>query len=174
VRIVHTLRAVSIALLVLAEVGLWQWRMVIAARGLRGRAMTLGAVGAVLQVTALSQVVTDVHDALSIGAYAVGVGLGVLVGLVVGDRLTPGRLGVTVITTTPGVATGLWARGWPVTVQDGRGEDGPVTVLYVAIERRDESRLHADVATLAPRALWGVEELRRRPELRAAAELAAA
>ena len=102
---VHTVRAVSIALLVLAEVGLWQWRMVIAARGLRGRAMTLGALGAVLQVTALSQVVTDVHDPLSIGAYAVGVGLGVLLGLVVGDRLTPGMLGVTVITTTPGVAT---------------------------------------------------------------------
>jgi hypothetical protein len=36
-------------------------------------------------------------------------------------------------------------------------------VLFVAISRRHEARLHADVATLAPEAFWSVEELRARP-----------
>lgn len=161
----HTLRPALIALLVVAEVGMWQWRMVIATRGHRGTAMLLGALGALLQITAITQVVSNVRDPLSVGAYAIGVGLGVLLGLVVGDRLTPGNLGVTVISTSPGLAAQLWSRGWPVTVQSGRDEDGPVSVLYLAIERKDESRLHGDVTRLAPRALWSVEELRRRPDL---------
>jgi hypothetical protein len=36
----------------------------------------------------------------------------------------------------------LWDRGWPVTAQSGRGESGPVTVLSVPVDRRDETRLH--------------------------------
>jgi uncharacterized protein YebE (UPF0316 family) len=156
-------RPLVIAGLVVTEVGLWQWRMVIAHRGKRASAMALGTLGAILQITAISQVVTNLQDPLSVGAYALGVGVGVLLGLVAGDRLTPGMIGVTIITTMEGVARGLWTRGWPATVQTGHGEEGPVTVLFVAISRRHEARLHADVATLAPEAFWSVEELRARP-----------
>jgi uncharacterized protein YebE (UPF0316 family) len=156
-------RPLVIAGLVVTEVGLWQWRMVIAHRGNRASAMALGTLGAVLQITAISQVVTNLQDPLSIGAYALGVGIGVLLGLIAGDRLTPGMIGVTIITPMEGVARGLWTLGWPATVQTGHGEEGPVTVLFVAINRRHEARLHADVATLAPEAFWSVEELRARP-----------
>jgi hypothetical protein len=41
-------------------------------------ALLLGTLGALLQITAISQVVTNVDDPLSVGAYAVGVGGGVL------------------------------------------------------------------------------------------------
>lgn len=161
----HVVRAAVIAVLVVTEVGLWQWRMVVAARGRRAVAMLLGTAGAVLQITAIGQVVTHVQDPLSVSAYAGGVGLGVLLGLVVGDRLTPGHVGVTVITTVSGVAQELWSRGWPVTVSPGHGEIGPVTVLFVAVSRRDEARLHRDVADLDPTAFWSVEEVRSRPVL---------
>ena len=86
-------RPLLIAGLVLTEVGLWQWRMVLAARGSRANAVLLGALGAVLQITAITQVVTNVNDPLSVAAYAAGVGLGVLLGLVAGDRLTPAASG---------------------------------------------------------------------------------
>jgi uncharacterized protein YebE (UPF0316 family) len=157
------LRPLLIAGLVIAEVGLWQWRMIITTRGKRASAVLLGALGAVLQITAISQVVTNLQDPLSVGAYAAGVGIGVLLGLVAGDRLTPGTIGVRIITTIPEVAGGLWARGWPATVQSGHGENGPVHVLFVAINRRHEARLHRDVAHLAPQAFWSIEDLRARP-----------
>jgi uncharacterized protein YebE (UPF0316 family) len=124
--------------------------------------MFVGAFGAVLQITAISQVVANLHDPFSVGAYAIGVGIGVLLGLVVGDLVTPGEIGVRIITTVPDVAAGLWDRGWPVTVQVGYGEDGPVTVLFVAISRRHESRLQRDVAGLAPQAFCSIEDLRAR------------
>jgi len=48
--------------------------MVIAARGSRSSAMLLGMLGALLQITAISQVVTNIDNPLSIGAYALGGG----------------------------------------------------------------------------------------------------
>jgi uncharacterized protein YebE (UPF0316 family) len=156
----HAFRPLLIAGLVLTEVGIWQWRMVIAHRGSRATAMVLGIVGAVLQITAITQVVAGVHDPYSIAGYAGGVGLGVLLGLVAGDRLTPGTIGVTVITTTSHLAHELWRLGWPATVQPGYGEDGPVDVVFVAISRRDESRLRGDVGRIAPDGFWSAEDLR--------------
>lgn len=152
------IRPLMIAGLVLAEVGLWQWRMVIAYRGKRAIAVGLGAVGAILQITAISQVVAYVNDPLSVGAYAVGVGLGILVGLVVGDRFSPGAVDVTIVTTAPAVARRLWELGWPATVQAGEGQHGPVTVLNVAIDRRHEARLQRDIARVAPDASWSSAE----------------
>ena len=157
---IELIRPLTIAVLVVAEVGLWQWRMVIASRGSRASAMALGTFGAVLQITAISQVVTNLQDPLSISAYAGGVGLGVLLGLIAGERFTPGMIGVRIITVTPGAARELWARGWPATVLSGHGEEGPVTVLFVAINRRREAALHRDVAEVAPEAFWSIEELR--------------
>jgi len=150
-------RPLLIATLVLTEVGLWQWRMVIAARGSRSSAMMLGTLGALLQITAISQVVTNVDDPLSIGAYALGVGIGVLLGLIAGDRLTPGTIGVTIVTPDADVAHGLWERGWPVTAHDAIGANGPVRVLFVRINRRHEARLHRDVAHLTPEAVWSTD-----------------
>lgn len=160
---IDILRPLLIAVLVLAEVGLWQWRVLIANRGSRGGAVALGATGAVLQITAISQVVMNVDDPLSVAAYAVGVGAGVLAGLVAGDRLTPGRLKVSVVTDDPSLAEQLWTFGWAVTAQTALGETGPVAVLTVTIGHRDEARLHRDVARLAPDAAWSAEEVRRAP-----------
>jgi uncharacterized protein YebE (UPF0316 family) len=160
---IDILRPLLIAGLVLTEVGLWQWRVLIASRGNRGGAVALGAVGAVLQITAISQVVMNVTDPVSVGAYAVGVAAGVLLGLVAGERLTPGLIGVTVVTDARTLADALWARGWPATVQTAHGVRGPVAVLSFTIDRRHEARLHRDVAQLDPRAVWRAEDLRRRP-----------
>jgi uncharacterized protein YebE (UPF0316 family) len=153
-------RPLLIAGLVVTEVAIWQWRMVIAHRGSRVSAMLLGIIGAVLQITAITQVVADVSDPAGVIAYAVGVGFGVLLGLVAGEKFTPGMIGVTIVTTDPHLAPSLWDRGWPVTAQSGRGEGGPVTVLSVPVDRRDETRLHGDVQSIAPDAVCTTRDLR--------------
>ena len=82
--------------------------------------MLCGIIGAVLQITAITQVAAHVKDPVGNVAYAVGVGFGVLLGLVPGDRLTPRMIGVTIITQAPHLARNRWDRGWPVTAQPGR------------------------------------------------------
>jgi uncharacterized protein YebE (UPF0316 family) len=153
-------RPLLIAGLVVTEVAIWQWRMVIAHRGSRVSAMLLGIIGAVLQITAITHVVADVSDPAGVIAYAFGVGFGVLLGLVAGEKFTPGMIGVTIVTKDPLLARSLWDRGWPVTAQSGRGESGPVTVLSVPVNRRDETRLHGDVQRIAPDAVCTTRDLR--------------
>jgi uncharacterized protein YebE (UPF0316 family) len=153
-------RPLLIAGLVVTEVAIWQWRMVIAHRGRRVSAMLLGVVGAVLQITAITQVVADVSDPAGIIAYAAGVGFGVLLGLIAGERLTPGMISVTIITKAPHLAQSLWDRGWPVTVQSGHTENGPVTILSVPVSRRDEARLQHDVQSITSDVAWTTKDLR--------------
>jgi hypothetical protein len=50
--VAHLARPLLIAVLVLTEVGSWQWRMVLTARNQRLGAVLLDGVGAVLQITA--------------------------------------------------------------------------------------------------------------------------
>jgi uncharacterized protein YebE (UPF0316 family) len=134
--------------------------MVIAHRGSRVSAMLLGIIGAVLQITAITQVVADVSDPAGVIAYAIGVGFGVLLGLVAGEKFTPGTIGVTIVTKNPHLARSLWDRGWPVTAQSGRAENGPVTILSVPVNRRDEAGLHRDVQSIAPDAICTTRDLR--------------
>jgi hypothetical protein len=79
---------------------------------------------------------------------------------VAGEKFTPGMIGVTIVTKDPHLARSLWDRGWPVTAQSGRGESGPVTVLSVPVNRRDETRLHGDVQRIAPDAVCTTRDLR--------------
>ena len=156
----HLFRALLIGGLVVTEVAIWQWRMVIAHRGRRAGAMLLGFLGAVLQITAITQVVADVHDVLSIAAYAGGVGCGVLFGIVAGERLTPGHLELTIFSIDPDLCEGLWLRGWVATAHEGQTPHGTITTVQVVIDRRDEAQLRQDVAQLDPRAGCVAKELR--------------
>lgn len=148
------LRPLLIASLVVTEVAIWQWRMIIAHRGRRLNAMLLGSIGAILQITAITQVVADVSDPTGVIAYAIGVGLGVLLGLIAGEKLTPGLTGVTITTGDPGLASRLWDQGWPVTAQPGRTQDGPVTILTIPVSRRDQARLRLDAQNITTDVLW--------------------
>jgi hypothetical protein len=79
---------------------------------------------------------------------------------VAGEKFTPGMIGVTIVTKDQHLARSLWDRGWPVTAQSGHGESGPVTVLSVPVDRRDETRLHGDVQRIAPDAVCTTRDLR--------------
>ena len=67
---------------------------------------------------------------------------------------------LTIITKAPNLAQNLWDRGWPVTVQSGHTENGPVTILSVPVSRRDEARLQHDVQSITSDVAWTTKDLR--------------
>ena len=77
---------VLIAVLVVLEVAVWQVRVALATRGRKQTAAVLGAVNAVLSVVALGQVVTNLDRPANIAGYALGVAVGVYVGVVADGR----------------------------------------------------------------------------------------
>ena len=79
----------ALALLATANVGLWTLRVALATRGRRSLAAMVSSLEAVLYVLAFSRVVDALDDPVRVGAYAVGVGAGTLLGLVTEERLRP-------------------------------------------------------------------------------------
>ncbi|OHV33571.1 MULTISPECIES: DUF5698 domain-containing protein [Pseudofrankia] len=160
-----SLRPLVIMVLVITEVGLWQWRVILTGRGAKGLPTVLGIIGAILQITAIAQVVAYVQDPLTVAAYALGVGGGVLIGVTVGNRFTAEAVGVNVLTRQPELDSQLRARGWPVTSYEGRSENGVVHLLQIVVDPRARVALLADVTELAPQAFWTTENVQPGPGL---------
>ena len=78
---------VLIAVLVVLEVAVWQVRVALATRGRKRIAALLGAINAVISVVALGQVVTNLDRPENVAGYALGVAVGVYVGVVADGRL---------------------------------------------------------------------------------------
>jgi uncharacterized protein YebE (UPF0316 family) len=118
----------------------------------------LGLIGAVVQVTAISRVVADMGDVAKVAGYAVGVGIGVLVGCLIDRRLSTWNASVRVFAPAGTTLDGaLRDRGWPAT--SARGHRGPVDVLYIAIDQRRTAELERVLRSLAPNASWTIERI---------------
>jgi uncharacterized protein YebE (UPF0316 family) len=152
--------ALLIMALVLFEVALWQWRVAITVRGNSFGGALLGFVGALVQVTVIAQVVQDVGDVKNVVAYASGVAIGVFVGCVLDVRLSTREVIVRVFAPAdPELVPTLRSRGWPVTATSGDGHQGPVDVLYLAIDQRTTAKLEDELGVLAPGACWTIEKV---------------
>ncbi len=141
-----------IAALVITEVAVWQLRVALATRGRKNVAATLGAVNAILSVVALAQVVTHLERPANVAGYAIGVAVGVYLGVVADERLTREPLQYRVLVDGDGelLADQLQRCGWPVTWQDAIGPDGPAAVLLVVVSGDRASHLDRDLDRLAP------------------------
>jgi len=146
------LQPVAIAALVVLEVGVWQVRVAVAHRGRRRTAATLGALGAVIQVVALAQVVTDLDNPANVAGYAVGVAAGVYLGVGIGGRLAADPVEHRVVVAGDGadIAAQLRARGRPVTTQPAVGIDGPATILFVVACAGADAEVARELRRLAP------------------------
>ena len=154
------MEALVIMALVLFEVALWQWRVAITVRGNSVGGAALGFVGALVQVTAIARVVQDVGNVADVAAYACGVAIGVFAGCVIDRRLSAREVTVRVFAPhDPALVPGLRSRGWPVTATCGDGHEGPVEVLYLAIDERSAGRLEDELRLLAPRACWTISRV---------------
>jgi uncharacterized protein YebE (UPF0316 family) len=143
---------VLIAVLVVLEVAVWQVRVALATRGRKRSAAVLGAVNAVMSVVALGQVVTHLDRPANIAGYAVGVAVGVYLGVVADGRFAGDPVEYRVVLPGDGVgpAAELRARGWPVTTQPAVGLGGPATVLFVVVDAGRTAEVERDLEQLAP------------------------
>jgi uncharacterized protein YebE (UPF0316 family) len=160
IRIFDCMEPLVIMALVLFEVALWQWRVAITIRGNLAGGVLLGLVGAVVQVTAISQVVQDMGNVAKVAGYACGVGIGVLVGCLIDRRLSKWHVSVRVFAPADAdLVPTLRGQGWPVTATDGIGHQGPVEVLFIAIDQRRTAELERALHELAPKASWTIERI---------------
>lgn len=151
----HTpFQPVIIAVLVVLEVAVWQVRVALATRGRKQSAAVLGAINAVLSVAAIGQVVTNLDRLENIAGYALGVAVGVYVGVIADTRFAGDPVEYRVVLTgiDNGPADELLACGWSVTSQPAQGLR-PATVLTVVVDSKWTRQFEHDLDRLAPEGL---------------------
>jgi uncharacterized protein YebE (UPF0316 family) len=132
---------------------------------MRGRKLTAGVIGfaqAAIFVIAISRVISQLGNPLNIVGYAGGFAAGVMLGMVLEERMALGFGQMRIISSTKGqaIANALRAGGYAVTEMSGRGKDGAVNVLLITVRRKEVDHAQELVRGVDESAFITIEEVR--------------
>ncbi|MFH0983030.1 MAG: DUF2179 domain-containing protein [Planctomycetota bacterium] len=127
----------------IVDVSLGTIRTIFVIRGARVVAPLLGFVEVTVWIVAVSSVVKRLDHPLNILAYAGGFATGNWVGMWLESKLAIGQQIVRLISRERGhsIAHALRMNGMGVTEVHGRGRDGPVTICFAAVPRRETRKV---------------------------------
>jgi uncharacterized protein YebE (UPF0316 family) len=117
---------------------------------------------ALIFVVAISSVLANLDNPLNVVGYAAGFATGVVIGMIIEDRLAIGHMHFTIISSDRGasIATMLRESGFAVTEIPGRGKNGTVSVLHCDVTRRNMDNVETVVLETDPEAFITVEDVR--------------
>lgn len=146
----------------LADVSLGTLRIVMLVRGKRRWAGVLGFFESLIWVLAARQVLGDLDEVIKIAAYAGGYAAGTMLGSTIERWLAMGSVLVRIVAPvdSPHAYEVLRDAGYPTTVLNGEGRDGPVRVAFSVLPRRASRSALDLVAETNPEAFVTVEEAR--------------
>jgi uncharacterized protein YebE (UPF0316 family) len=136
-------------------------RLRMMARGQKMPTFVLGVIGTLIYLYALTSVIQNLDDWISIAAYALGYAFGSVVGMMIDERMAVGYSHLRVISPGRGalLAETLREQGFAVTEFSGRGRDGTVTMLSVSVKRKNNKKVRALVEELDDKAFITAEDL---------------
>lgn len=155
------LLALVIFLARVADVSLGTFRHVMIIRGKKLPAFFISFTEALIWVSAVSQVLAEVNEPLTVFAFALGFATGTFVGITVENFFKIGEQVIRVFSKNgTAISESLREKGYRVTVFEGTGRDGTVQLLFVQARRRDVSKISAFVRDLDPQSFLIVDDIR--------------
>lgn len=153
---------IIIFLLRVADMSLDTIRVLFVFRGRKGLAWILGFFQLLLFVIAITSVLSNLDNPLNIVAYAAGFATGNVVGMNIENRLAIGHIHMTVFSpfAGPRIADALRNAGFAVTEVAGRGRSGMVSILYVAVLRKNVMNVEKIVLEMDKDAFVTAEDIR--------------
>lgn len=141
-----TISAMLTALIIftarVCDVSLGTFRQAMIVRGKRGYAFVLAFFEALIWVYAVSRVLSDISGPLTSLAFALGFASGTFAGITIEGIIKIGDQVVRVFTKEGTMlANVLREHGFRVTKMEGEGRDGPVSILFIQIKRRDANKV---------------------------------
>jgi uncharacterized protein YebE (UPF0316 family) len=114
-------------------------RMLFVVRGRKGIAWTLGFFESAVYIVAISRVLSNLNNPLTILGYAAGFATGNVVGMLIEERLAIGHIHLSIVSSARGaaLAQALREAGFAVTEIPARGKDGMVHLLSLSVLRKD-------------------------------------
>lgn len=129
-------------------------RMILTLKGRRYLAAFVSMFEIVMYVLGLWLVLDNLNQIQNVIAYAVGFGLGVIVGTKIEEKLALGYITVNVISSNPDYAftRKLRDKGYGVTSWYAYGMDGDRLTMQILTPRKYELKLYETVKTIDPKA----------------------
>lgn len=114
-------------------------RVLFVVRGRKAIAWVLGFCQSAVFVVAITRVLANLNNPLTVLGYAAGFATGNVLGMLVEERLAIGHLQLQIVSQHHGaaLAKALRGRGYGVTEISARGKDGSVRLLTASILRKD-------------------------------------
>ncbi|MGJ9381935.1 MULTISPECIES: DUF2179 domain-containing protein [Salipaludibacillus] len=135
-------------------VTLFTIRMILTLKGWRYLAAGLSIVEILVYIIGLGIVLDNLDRTENLIAYAIGYGIGVIVGMKIEEKLALGYIKVTVITKEyePDIPNSLRDKGYGVTNWVAYGREGERLMMDILTSRKSERNLYLTVKALDPHA----------------------
>lgn len=145
----------------IADVSLGTMRTVAVINGRRGVALVIGFFEVLIWVTVVRAVIHNLDNPVYAVSYAGGFALGTFVGVTIEDRFGTGKQVVRVFTRRgTELAVRLREQGFVVTVFEGSGREGPISMLFVEAGRRSMRRILDEVRHIDPDCFYILDDVR--------------
>ena len=151
-----------IFLLRIADMSLDTVRVMMIIRGKKLVAWILGFFQAVIFIVAIASVLQNLDNPINLIAFAAGFATGIVVGMMIEERLAIGHIQMNIVSPSRGsaVAEKLSHEGYAITEIPARGKDGMVTMLSCGVLRRNVRKVITLVNQVDQNAFITTEDLR--------------
>ncbi|SHF82071.1 DUF2179 domain-containing protein [Ornithinibacillus halophilus] len=151
----NALIMVAIILIInIVYVSLFTVRMILTLKGRRYVAAFVSMFEIVIYVVGLGLVLDNLDQIQNIIAYALGYGIGVVVGSIIEEKLALGYITVNVVSTNPDLAftKKIREKGYGVTSWSAYGMDGDRLSMQILTPRKYELQLYEVIKNIDPKA----------------------
>lgn len=141
-------------------------RIIYVLGGRRLTATVLGFFESFVWLMAIRQIFEHLDNWVSYIAYPAGFATGILVGMIIEERIAYGKVIVRIITRKDiqVLRDFLMGAGYRFTVVPGSGAEGPESVVFTVLERQQLEKLLVNLKEILPTAFYTVEKVNRAAE----------
>lgn len=148
------------------DVTLGTLRIIFISRGKRFLAPLMGFFEVLIWLLAIGQIFKNLENPACYIAYAAGFAGGSYIGMTIENRLAIGLQIVRIITKffVPEMIEKLKDHGYGLTILQGEGAVGPVTVIFTIVKRKDLPEFVGLIHAVNPKVFYTVEDVRMAKE----------
>lgn len=141
-------------------------RIIYVLGGRRFTATVLGFFESFVWLMAIRQIFEHLDNWICYIAYPAGFAMGILVGMIIEERIAYGKVIVRIITRKDiqVLRQFLIESGFRFTVVPGSGAEGPENVVFTVLERQELDKLLINLKEILPTAFYTVEKVNRAAE----------
>ncbi|WP_028593143.1 DUF2179 domain-containing protein [Paenibacillus assamensis] len=145
---------ISIFVIQIVYVTFFTLRMILTLKNQRYYAAGISCIEITIYVLGLNMVLQYLDQPISLIVYAVGYGLGVLVGTWIEEKIALGYVTLRIIVNDPEtqLANKLRDSGYGVTTWIGHGRDGDRMMYEVLAKRKNQKKLYKSILEIEPKA----------------------